>query len=87
MYDVALQVRFVPYSAFLQQTRDVSAASMKVLSFDDDLASREPKAIRIKPLSEVFGTGITQITPDDENDFREVVPPETIPQGFLVVPR
>ena len=86
VYDVALQVRFVPYSAFLQQTRDISTESKKVLSFDDDLASKEPKAVRI---GEVFGTGITQIkleTSDDDNDFREVVPPETIPQGVLVVP-
>jgi hypothetical protein len=90
VYDVALQVRFVPYSAFLQHTRDISTESMKVLSFDDDLASKESKAIRIKPLSEVFGTGIiTQIkleTSDDDNDFHEVVPPETIPQGFPAVP-
>jgi len=85
VYDVALQVRFVPYSAFLQQTRDISTESKKVLSFDDDLASKEPKAVRI---GEVFGTGITQIkleTSDDDKDFREVVPPETIQQGVLLV--
>jgi transcriptional regulator with XRE-family HTH domain len=36
VYDVALEVRFVPYSSFLQRTRDVSAASMYVAEFKDD---------------------------------------------------
>jgi hypothetical protein len=45
VFDVALRVRFVPYSSFLQQTRDVSVASMKVPSFDDEFASIEPRSI------------------------------------------
>jgi transcriptional regulator with XRE-family HTH domain len=36
VYDVALEVRFVSYSLFLQHTRDVSAISMYVPEFRDD---------------------------------------------------
>jgi hypothetical protein len=76
VYDVALQVRFVPYSSFLQQTRDVSTDSMKVLSFDDDVGSKAGRAIQIKPLYEVFNTGITHIRVlDDDADTDEVIPP------------
>jgi transcriptional regulator with XRE-family HTH domain len=39
-FDVALQVRFVSYSSFIQQTRNVSGAAMEVPSFKDDLALR-----------------------------------------------
>lgn len=39
-FDVALQVRFVPFSKFLQQTRDVSTRSMQVVSFTDDFSAR-----------------------------------------------
>lgn len=35
--DVALQVLFVPYSAFLRRTRDTSAQSMKVQGFEDEM--------------------------------------------------
>jgi transcriptional regulator with XRE-family HTH domain len=38
VFDVALQVRFVSYSSFIQQTRNVSGAAMEVPSFKDDLA-------------------------------------------------
>lgn len=40
VYDVALEIRFVTYSSFLQRTRNVSAASMYVLSFKDELGMR-----------------------------------------------
>ena len=55
VFDVALQVRFVPFSTFLQQTRDVSSESMKALSFDDEAQLKG--AIRLKPTSELFATG------------------------------
>jgi transcriptional regulator with XRE-family HTH domain len=42
VFDVALQIRFVSYSSFLQNTRDVSTASMEVPSFDDDSAVSAP---------------------------------------------
>jgi hypothetical protein len=46
-FDVALQVRFVPFSEFLLQTRDVTSASMKVDSFSDELKkSFRPVVIR-----------------------------------------
>jgi hypothetical protein len=35
--DVALQVRFVTYSVFLQQTRDTSTQSMRVQGFEDEM--------------------------------------------------
>lgn len=46
-FDVALQIRFVPFSSFLQQTRDVSTRSMQVVSFSDDFATRSGREIRI----------------------------------------
>lgn len=55
VFDVALQVRFVPYSTFLQQTRDVSSSSMEALSFDDELSLKSP--IKLKSLSEILDTG------------------------------
>jgi transcriptional regulator with XRE-family HTH domain len=36
-FDVALQVRFISYSSFLQQTRDMTISSMKVAGFNKDL--------------------------------------------------
>jgi transcriptional regulator with XRE-family HTH domain len=38
VFDVALEVRFVPYSTFLLNTRDVSSSAMHVASFDDEPA-------------------------------------------------
>jgi transcriptional regulator with XRE-family HTH domain len=57
VFDVALQVRFVPFSTFLQQTRDVSSESMKALSFDAEMESRDAVRLKIKPLSEIYITG------------------------------
>jgi len=36
VFDVALEVRFVPYSSFVLNTRDVSSSAMHVASFDDE---------------------------------------------------
>lgn len=36
VFDLALQIKFVSYSTFLQQTRDLTAAAMQVASFTDD---------------------------------------------------
>jgi transcriptional regulator with XRE-family HTH domain len=46
-FDVALQIRFVPFSTFLQQTRDVSTPSMRVVSFGDDFSAISNEQIRI----------------------------------------
>jgi transcriptional regulator with XRE-family HTH domain len=56
-FDVALQIRFVPFSSFLQQTRDVSTHSMRVVSFSDDsFTSRSSsRAIRINPIPSSAG--------------------------------
>jgi transcriptional regulator with XRE-family HTH domain len=40
VFDVALEVRFVPYSSFIIRTRDVSSSAMHVLSFDDDIGMK-----------------------------------------------
>jgi transcriptional regulator with XRE-family HTH domain len=39
VFDVALQVRFISYSSFLQQTRDLTISSMKVAGFNKDLGT------------------------------------------------
>jgi transcriptional regulator with XRE-family HTH domain len=39
VFDVALQVRFVPFSSFLRDTRDVSAQAMQVPSFDEEVSA------------------------------------------------
>jgi transcriptional regulator with XRE-family HTH domain len=49
VYDVALQVRFVPFSSFLRATRDLSTASMKVPSFEAEMVA----PLKIVPGSEI----------------------------------
>ena len=39
-FDVALQVRFVPFSTFIRDTRDVSSQSLEVPSFEAELAGK-----------------------------------------------
>ena len=51
-FDVALQIRFVPFSTFIQQTRDVSTQSMKVVSFDDDFSTKGSNVIKIPSRTE-----------------------------------
>lgn len=41
-FDVALQIRFVPFSTFVAQTRDVSPSSMRVSSFDGEVLTARP---------------------------------------------
>ncbi|MEY9886350.1 helix-turn-helix domain-containing protein [Bradyrhizobium sp. USDA 329] len=36
VFDVALQIRFVPFSTFIRSSRDVSPSSMQVPEFKDD---------------------------------------------------
>jgi len=47
VFDVALEVRFVRYSTFISNTRDVSVVSMRVPEFNDDLglAAQQNKKI------------------------------------------
>ena len=57
-FDVALQVRFVPFSTFLQQSRDVSPTSMKATSFNEEMKSRGALTLKLAPLSERQSVGI-----------------------------
>jgi transcriptional regulator with XRE-family HTH domain len=43
VFDVALEVRFVSYSSFITNTRDVSVPSLRVPEFKDDLGLNRPK--------------------------------------------
>ncbi len=59
VFDVALEVRFVPYSTFICNTRDVSITSMRVPEFKDDLGLSETKANPIKIVASLSrGTAI-----------------------------
>ena len=59
VFDVALQVRFVPYSSFLQATRDVSIKTMNVPTFEDEVkASMTP--LTLKDVREMVLTGDIQ---------------------------
>ena len=59
-FDVALQIRFVPFSSFLQQTRDVSTRSMQVVSFGNDVfgARQGAPEIRIPSQTTEVGPGV-----------------------------
>lgn len=57
VFDVGLQVRFVPFSTFLQQSRDLSTESMKAQSFDAEMEANGAVKLKIKPLSEVYASG------------------------------
>lgn len=72
-FDVALQVRFVPFSAFLAHTRDVTAGSMGAASFEDEAAFSG--RIELKPLSEVINTGAKNV------DFAAEMPRPAITTG------
>jgi transcriptional regulator with XRE-family HTH domain len=52
VFDVALQVRFVPYSKFLRQARDVSVAALRVETFERELESMSRGKI-LRPASEI----------------------------------
>jgi transcriptional regulator with XRE-family HTH domain len=77
VFDVALQVRFVPFSAFLRDTRDVSPKAMEVPSFEDEAAA-QPGVVQIKPQEEVFAVGKF-----DEFDLRSdpALPPAEVRWG------
>jgi len=57
-FDVALQIRFVPFSSFLQQTRDVSTRSMQVVSFNDDFSAIATEQIRMPSHTTTFAKSI-----------------------------
>jgi hypothetical protein len=57
-FDVALQIRFVPFSTFLQHTRDVSTRSMQVISFDEDFAAASKERIRISSQATPFARSV-----------------------------
>src|SRR5215813_10980158 len=47
VFEDALEVRFVPYSTFIYNTRDVSVASMRVPEFKDDIGLSGSKTSQI----------------------------------------
>jgi hypothetical protein len=67
-FDVALQIRFVPFSTFLQQTRDVSTRSMQVVSFSDDVSALRGDSKQILISSRTSPAPLIRefIVPDDE---------------------
>lgn len=73
VFDVALQVRFVPYSTFLQQTRDVSSKSMQATGFEEELEQKSAMHIRLPTLEEIERDGIQPIVFADEDDVRPAV--------------
>jgi|ERR1043166_384429 transcriptional regulator with XRE-family HTH domain len=80
-FDVALQIRFVPFSSFLQQTRDVSTSSMRVVSFDDDFSAvGTGRKIRI-PSQATAGDALWELIVPTEKlkrfDFPTVLTPAT----------
>ena len=90
VFDVALEVRFVSYSAFITNTRDVSISSMRVPEFKDDLRLSEPK---INPI-EVFGSfsggpfshvGWLYAEPEDRTSVNFVVTPPQAQGGAIVL--
>lgn len=69
-YDIALQVRFVSYSTFLQQTRTLTGASMQVPSFQDDLAAKAASEIMLR-FNDEHTSGriaLVETTSTDQND-------------------
>jgi transcriptional regulator with XRE-family HTH domain len=55
VFDVALLVRFVPFSSFLRDTRDLSSKAMEVPSFEDEAAAQP--IVEITPQEEVLAVG------------------------------
>lgn len=53
VYDVALYVRFVPFSSFLRSTRDLTTSSLQVPSFETEMGT----PLKIIPGSEVEAAG------------------------------
>jgi transcriptional regulator with XRE-family HTH domain len=72
VFDVALQVRFVPFSAFLRDTRDVSPKAIEVPSFEDEAAAQP--VVKIKPQEEVFAAG--KVKEIDLGSDPSITPPE-----------
>jgi transcriptional regulator with XRE-family HTH domain len=54
VFDVAVQVRFVPFSKFLRQTRDVSVSSLQVESFEQEVEGMNRRAV-LRPASDLRG--------------------------------
>ncbi len=73
-FDVALQIRFVPFFTFLQQTRDVSTHSMRVVSFSNDSFARSGgQEIRIPSRAPARSIIIDEfVTPAIEKAWLEV---------------
>jgi transcriptional regulator with XRE-family HTH domain len=68
VFDVALQVRFISYSSFIRQTRDVSIESMRVTQFNEDL--------------EIRGLTIQAIGTDDQAIMPEIRQ-DRWPEGYV----
>jgi transcriptional regulator with XRE-family HTH domain len=76
-FDVALQVRFISYSSFLQQTRDLGISSMKVAAFNKDLG------ISRKTHSPIFYTAVTIGQPEGQIYIPAVKGPNALSTQFL----
>jgi hypothetical protein len=89
VFDVALQVRFVPFSTFIRNTRDVSATSMEVLEFKDDLGLAVSSTTPINVfLPSLRGSSIKTGWLDDPSDQPPINVPNLnrgVPQGALSV--
>ncbi|MFO1100471.1 MAG: helix-turn-helix transcriptional regulator [Xanthobacteraceae bacterium] len=69
VFDVALQVRFVPFSSFLRNTRNISANALEVLSFADDISAKtEPIVV---PRSEASSFLTYNMAQDEHNMMRD----------------
>lgn len=81
VFDVALQVRFVPYSSFLVATQDLGTASMRVPSFETELAS----PLKIISGSEVEVGGQIAVVEMAIPDERVTAEAETLGDAFAYV--
>jgi transcriptional regulator with XRE-family HTH domain len=60
IFDVALQVRFVTYSSFIQQTRDISVASLQVAQFNEDLGMHANRVLT-RQVTGTAGEAISEV--------------------------
>jgi transcriptional regulator with XRE-family HTH domain len=73
VFDVALQVRFVSFSEFLRQTRNVSTAAMLVETFDRELESMS-RGKFLRPAGEIRGSDEIPIIEGDSTPLPEKGP-------------
>src|SRR5215471_6172120 len=79
VFDVALEIKFVSYSSFICNSRDVSITSLQVPEFKDDLGLAEAKVapIKIDPV-------ILTERPPVEAKWREITDPKNFTWVSLI---